>query len=223
KLQDQDIYKRVHRAKHNNEQYDTPITKINHQNEYTITTENDLNIEPEEEVYDYGKFKKEYEEQIAEDITTNNKTFNDTEKKQEQPKEILKKLFSYENCTEVSKKLGIKAVDCLINNYEHEMDKPVVKKTLSKIWLIIKVWFLIYICLAIPCWCHKGWCCWCLRCNVFFPRKRIRFAKKYYATNPPGILSMPTEKTEEKQLITYEPTEFEEDAYKIFEAAIRNI
>lgn len=113
--------------------------------------------EPGEEVYDYEKFKKEYEEQIGQDISTN-KTMNYTSEEvtEENPKEALQNLLDFKNCTEETKKFGIKAIDCLMHNYEREKDKPVVKKTLHKIVLIIKVWFLIYACFAIPCWCLYG-------------------------------------------------------------------
>ncbi|XP_029052548.1 uncharacterized protein LOC114880574 isoform X1 [Osmia bicornis bicornis] len=237
-MSNQNIDKNIHRVRYNNEQYDSSSWKISNDNtnegeeesifpknilkRYIISGENGLteNTEPDEEIYDYEKFKKEYEEQIVEDINNKNNTFNDTKEKiDELAEETLKNLFNFTNCTETSKKLGIKAIDCFIHNYELEKDKPIVKKTVSKIWLIIKVWLLIYICLAIPCWCHKGWCCCCFRCGVCFPRKRIHFAKEYYALNSPGTLN----KEEEKQFITYEPTEFEEDAYNTFEAAIRNI
>lgn len=115
-------------------------------------------MEPGEEIYDYAKFRKEYEQQIEQDIISINKTLNDTaeEKPEEQPKEALKALLDFKNCTEESKTFGVKGIDCLIDNYEREKDNPVVKKTLQKTWLIVKVWSLIYVCLAVPCWCQYG-------------------------------------------------------------------
>lgn len=108
-----------------------------------------------EEIYDYEKFKREYEEQIAQ-YTNIDKILNYTNKEQleEISKRKYQKLFNFKNCTEASKKIGIKAIDCLMYNYEHE--KPAVKKFVQKVWLIIRIWFLIYVCLAIPCWFHKG-------------------------------------------------------------------
>ncbi|CAK9813462.1 hypothetical protein ANTQUA_LOCUS7635 [Anthophora quadrimaculata] len=197
---------------------------ISSDNMYKRDTDYIGSTEPGEENYDYHKFKREYEEQIVKDISTN-KTLNytDTEKLKEDPNEVLQKLLDVKNCTDISRKSGIKTIDCLIHNYEQQKNEPAVKKTLSKIWLIFKIWFLIYICLAVPCWCHKGWCCCCFRCKICFPKKRILFAKQYYITNPPGTLSKQAPKKGEKEFITYEPTEFEEDAYEVFEAAIRNI
>lgn len=69
-----------------------------------------------------------------------------------------------------------------------------------------------------------GWSCCCFRFKFCFPRRRILFAKQYYADNPPGTLCIPVKKKmEAQQIITYEPTEFELDEYENFEAAIRNL
>lgn len=110
--------------------------------------------EPGEEAYDYDQFKKEYEEQIKKFNETLNIT--EEEKLEEHTMKALQKLVDFKNCTEESKKFNITLMDCLMYNYEQQKDKPIVKKTLQKIWLIIKIWFLIYICLAIPLWCQKG-------------------------------------------------------------------
>ncbi|XP_076226308.1 uncharacterized protein LOC116427437 [Nomia melanderi] len=186
----------------------------------TVYTEE---TEPGEEEYNYENFKKEYEEQLGKDLT-DNKLLNYTYKEQseEYPKDMLQKLLDFKNCTETSKQLGIKAIDCLIYNYEHKT--PALKKPVQKMWLVIRVWFFIYVCLAIPCWCQKGWCCCCFRCKFCFPNKRILFSKQYYAINPPGTLVTEVKKKgETQQLITYEPTEFEEDTFEQFETVIRNI
>ncbi|XP_078034374.1 uncharacterized protein LOC144468633 [Augochlora pura] len=180
-------------------------------------------MEPVEEEYDYENFKREYEEHMAKYVTES-LLLNYTDEKQSEkyPEETLQKLLDFKNCTEKSKKLGIKAIDCLVYKYEHE--PPEIKKSVQKIWLIIKIWFLIYICLAIPCWCQKGWCCCCFRCKFCFPNKRILFAKQYYAINPPGTLVKEIKKKDKKmQVLTYEPSEFEEEAFERFESVIRNI
>ncbi|XP_076283835.1 uncharacterized protein LOC143210658 isoform X1 [Lasioglossum baleicum] len=177
----------------------------------------------EEYVYDYEDFKREYDERMGK-YTTVSLLLNNTDEEhsEKSPEETIKNLLDFKNCTETSKKYGIKAVDCLIYNYEHE--PPKIKKSVQKVWLIIKVWFLIYVCLAIPCWCQKGWCCCCFRCKFCFPNKRILLAKQYYAVNPPGTLAKEVKKKEKTQeFITYEPTEFEEDAFERFESEIRNI
>ncbi|XP_076761350.1 uncharacterized protein LOC143429574 [Xylocopa sonorina] len=227
----QNLYKREFQIKHSNKQNNLHFWKITtninniHENEKRSISLNNMfqedqedlkddDVESGEEAYNYDKFKSEYEEQIE----TSNKTLNLTDKgKQEtNEKEALKILVDFKNCT---KTFGIK---CLIHNYQEQKDKPIVKKTLSKVWLTIKVWFLIYMCLAILCWCQKGWCCCCFRCKFCFPKKRILFAKQYYANNPPGILSVQI-KNKEKETIAYESTEIEKDMYEKLEAAIRDI
>lgn len=113
--------------------------------------------EVDENIYNYDQLKKEYEEQIREDINSNKTlNFTDDKKLEEQPKEILQKLVDFKNCTEAIRKFNIKPINCLVYNYEQQKHKPIVKKMSRKIWLTIKIWLLIYICLAIPCWCHKG-------------------------------------------------------------------
>lgn len=113
--------------------------------------------EPGEEAYDYDQFKKEYEGQIEKYINSN-KTLNFTDqgKLEEHPKEILQKLVDFKNCTNLTGIFHIKPLNCLMYNYEQQKDKCVVKRTLRKIGLTIKVWFLIYVCVAVPCWCHRG-------------------------------------------------------------------
>ncbi|KAK9293969.1 hypothetical protein QLX08_011262 [Tetragonisca angustula] len=184
-----------------------------------------IDTEPGEEAYDYNQFKKEYEEQIEKYIYSNKTiNFTDEEKLKEQPKEVLQKLIDFKNCTNITGVFNIKPLNCLIHNYEQQKDKPVVKRLLQKIYLTIKVWFLIYVCVAIPCWCHKGWCCWCFRFKFCFPKKRILFAKQYYANNPPGVFrQIQIKKEKEREPITYEPTIFEEDRYEKLKAEIKNI
>ncbi|XP_076234003.1 uncharacterized protein LOC143178942 [Calliopsis andreniformis] len=219
KVNDLNLYKQLLRTKRQEEFEDS--TAVNKK----VFTRQIEDTEPGEEAYDYEKLKKEYEEQIGEDIDAN-KIVNYTaeEKTEENPKEALQKLLDFKNCTEETAKFGIKAIDCLIHNYEHEKKKPVVKKTVHKAAMMIKVWFLIYVCLAIPCWCQYGWCCWCFRFKFCFPRKRILFTKQYYALNPPGTLHTQMKKKKQtEKTVTYVPTEFEEDAYEKLETAIRNI
>ena len=69
-----------------------------------------------------------------------------------------------------------------------------------------------------------GWCCWCFRFKFCFPKKRILFAKQYYAKNPPGVFRpIPKKKEKEKKPIIYEPTIFEKDLYEKLGAKIRDI
>ncbi|KAL0131072.1 hypothetical protein PUN28_002573 [Cardiocondyla obscurior] len=172
----------------------------------------------------------EYEQQLEDDIKKG-KVLNYTEK-EEQKKGALKLTFKKimdlkrpRNCTkEEISQIGIKAIECLLYDYQHAKDVTTVKIVLSKTWLVFRVWLLIYICLAIPCWCQRGWCCCCLRCKFCFPRKRIMFVKQYYAKNPPGVFVKDLKKEKSvKEPVKYEATEYEYIAYENFETAIRNI
>lgn len=114
-----------------------------------------------EEPYDYERFKIEYEHQLEYDIKEG-KVLNYTEK--EKPKntlkEALKRIISLKqprNCTkEELSQIGIKAIECLLYEYQRTKDITTAKIVLSRTWLVFRVWLLIYICLAIPCWCQRG-------------------------------------------------------------------
>ncbi|XP_011152324.1 uncharacterized protein LOC105190970 isoform X2 [Harpegnathos saltator] len=184
---------------------------------------------PEEEPYDYETLKLEYEQQLEYGMK-HGKVLNYTEKKEpkDTPREALKRIMGMKqakNCTkEEISQIGIKAIECLAYDYQHARDMATAGKILSRTWLVLRVWLLIYICLAIPCWCQRGWCCWCFRCKFCLPRKRILFAKQYYTMNPPGTLVRNFKKEKDVQEpIKYEATEEEHNAYRTFEAAIKNI
>lgn len=205
----------------------------------------------DEELYDYEKFKMEYEQQLEYGIKRG-KVLNYTKKEEveDTPREALKRIMDLKrpkNCTkEELSQIGVKAIECLIYDYRRTRDIATIGKVLARTWLVLRVWLLICICLAIPCWCQRGnfikhdvllqdelyeyytgflgWCCCCFRCKFCFPRKRILFAKQYYAMNPPGSLTRDLMKAEDKkEPITYEATEYEYDAYNTLEATIRNI
>jgi len=114
-----------------------------------------------EESYDYKRFKMEYERQLEYDIKQG-KILNYTEKEEPKnmPKEVLKGIMDLKrpkNCTkEELNQIGIKAIECLLYDYQSMKDITTAKVILSRIWLILRVWLLIYICLAIPCWCQRG-------------------------------------------------------------------
>lgn len=116
---------------------------------------------PDEEPYDYEKFKMEYEQQLEYDIKYG-KTLNYTEKEESEdtPREALKRIIDMKepkNCTkEEISQIGIKAIECLAHDYQRAKDIATVGKVLSRTWLVLRVWLLIYICLAIPCWCQRG-------------------------------------------------------------------
>lgn len=118
------------------------------------------NIETSED-YDYDKLKAEYYYQIQE-IQRRNETFNYTDQgeSEETVEDAVKKIIDFKmprNCTkEELSQIGVKAFECLIFDYQHAKNKTDVKKVLDRTWMVIKIWVLIYFCIAIPCWCQKG-------------------------------------------------------------------
>ncbi|KAF7379730.1 hypothetical protein HZH68_016678 [Vespula germanica] len=215
----------------NSQEEESPFLRISIEeiNKYiNLSTTMEDTMEPtDEDDYDYDAFKMEYEQQFKKDKKLSDKLHYTHTEKQMTEEQIIKKPIekvtdTTESCTKKDMDyFGFKAIKCLIYNYQHVKDTTEAKRTLSKMWLMVKVWLCIYVCIAIPCWCQRGrWCCWWLRCKMFFPRKRIIFVKQYYMRNPPGIL---IPKLSKKKPIKYEPSEYEQDMYEKLEAAIRNI
>lgn len=58
---------------------------------------------------------------------------------------------------------------------------------------------------------NLGWCCWCFMCCFRFcrPRQTINVAKKYVATNPPGLIVI-----DEDTVMEYTPNDYELEAYR---------
>lgn len=116
---------------------------------------------PDEESYDYDKFKMEYKQQLEYNLK-HGKALNYTEKEEleDTPKEAFKRIMNLKrskNCTKKElSQIGIKALECLLYDYQRAKDITHVNRILSRTWLVLKVWLLIYICLAIPCWCQRG-------------------------------------------------------------------
>jgi len=125
----------------------------------SLTSEKGYTLENMEEPYDYEKFKMEYEQQLEYNIK-HGKVFNYTEKAEleDTPKKALKEIIKQsKNCTEEElRKFGIKSIKCIIRDYQRTKDIVAVKKIVFKTWLVIRIWFLIYVCVAIPCWCQRG-------------------------------------------------------------------
>lgn len=116
---------------------------------------------PDEEPYDYEKFKMEYEQQLDYNMRRG-KALNYTERGdvEDTPKKVFERIIDLKrpkNCTkEELSQIGIKAIKCLIYDYWHTKDVVAMKRVLLRTWLVLRVWLLIYICLAIPCWCQRG-------------------------------------------------------------------
>ncbi|XP_008212066.2 uncharacterized protein LOC103317097 isoform X1 [Nasonia vitripennis] len=196
----------------------------------TVTSMEPTTTNETKKSLEYEKIFPEYSSEI-EEIKANNFTYNFTDDEIEKTlKNLAKKTFDFKkprNCSAFeSSKYGIQAIECAISDLQHVKNRNEAKKVLAKVWKITKVWLCIYVIIAIPCWCQKGWCCCCFRCKFCFPRKIIMIEKKYFSENPPGILVESTTNDKQKsaaQTIKYEPTIFEQDAYEKFESAIKNL
>jgi len=144
-------------GQNNTIQYDDTTNDIS--KNQSLTSEKEYTLEDMEEPYDYEKFKMEYEQQLEYNIK-HSKVFNYTEKEEleDTPKKALKEIIKQsKNCTEKElRKFGFKSIKCIIREYRRTKDITVIKKLLFKIWLVIRIWLLIYVCVAIPCWCQRG-------------------------------------------------------------------
>lgn len=175
-----------------------------------------MNTGTDEFVYDYESFKMEYYEKLDQDIK-NNEVFNYSIT--EEPEEMSNNSFG-KNCTkEELSRFGVGGMKCLVYDFNHAKDKVGLRRMISRTWLVMKIWIFIYVCVAIPCWCQKGWCCCCFRCKLCFPRKIISLAKHYYGTDPPGVMTIKGQ----QQPFKYDPSELELDAFEKFETALRNL
>lgn len=172
--------------------------------------------------YNYYDFIKEYYDESLEEAHSNH-TFHPSssnETKKSIPasiKDIIKFNTKTRNCTEEEiKHIGFKAVNCIIQDYKkHKEPSKVLAKRLFR---IITIWFLVYVVVAIPLWCTRGWCCCCLFCKFFKPRETIDKAKIYFVKNPPGILT--SSNGEQKK---YDPTEYEVHSYEEFDHFITTL
>ncbi|PZC75495.1 hypothetical protein B5X24_HaOG206036 [Helicoverpa armigera] len=129
----------------------------------------------------------------------------------------LKRIFLISpttNCSE-ERGIGIEALKCLYEDYMEQRQS--MNEVLARFWSIFGVWIIVYLVIAIPLWCTRGWCCCCLRCKFFKPRQTIEEAKKYVVLYPPGIFKT------KSGIIYYEPTERERECYEEFEHFIKTL
>ncbi|KAL7298276.1 hypothetical protein TKK_0008628 [Trichogramma kaykai] len=209
------------------ESWETTVdtTKNEGQNKATeLTTTTEAPME-------YERIMPEYSADI-ENITVDEITFKYSEEEiQSTMKKLLKKQLDIKkprNCSNFKGfKYGVTALECAFDDLVKSSDSIQKRTSAARLWKILKIWLIIYVIIAVPCWCTRGWCCCCCRCKSCFPYRMIDYEKQYYAKNPPGILveKLPKgkEKAEEQAPIKYEATLYEEDAYADFESAIRHL
>lgn len=109
--------------------------------------------------YDYHKLKEEYYQQIDEKINKHS-VFNYTASDEEENEEGLGKIFDAtlpKNCTKAeSTQVGVKAIKCLISDYKRAQNQTQVKDVFVRALPILKFWLIVYLVVAIPCWCYTG-------------------------------------------------------------------
>ncbi|CAH1637661.1 unnamed protein product [Spodoptera littoralis] len=186
----------------------------------SITKTNKRQIETEtEETYDYDELVNEYNDEANEESQSSNayhmsKAVNTIS--QYGIWNELMKLLSFRsdvtNCSYVDG-IGLIAMKCLIEDYINH--RYTLRDVMARLWRIFFVWFLVYLAVAIPLWCTRGWCCCCLCCKFFKPRQTIEEAKRYVVLYPPGIF-----KTKSGEIL-YEPTEREKECYEEFQHFIK--
>ncbi|XP_071649158.1 uncharacterized protein [Temnothorax longispinosus] len=98
-----------------------------------------------EESYDYERFKMEYEQQLEYDIKEG-KVLNYTDNEKKEPlkntlKGALKRIMDLKrpkNCTkEELSQIGIKAIECLLYDYQRAKDITTAKLILSRTWMVL--------------------------------------------------------------------------------------
>ncbi|KAI4468927.1 defective proboscis extension response dpr -related [Holotrichia oblita] len=185
--------------------------------DYKIETKRSQNEVDQD--YDYASFKKEYENDMKK-AKGKNDTLDFVDVTEEESfKDVMKSMINFtktpRNCTEEEiKGIGMAAVECFWYDFKKVETKEQKVVLLQRIAKVVLFWILVYIVIAVPCWCQKGWCCCCFQCRVCKPRLRIDEVKKFIADNPPGVYH------EHKKKLTYKPTHYEKYAHKRLEQAL---
>lgn len=112
--------------------------------------------------YDYESFKADYEMEVKEAVKSNN-TFSYKEEDSLAERTLndgLKYFFDFKrprNCTrEEALHYGIKAMKCVIHDYEESHTNQDKLKVGWKLMRIVRFWMIIYIIIAVPLYCKIG-------------------------------------------------------------------
>ncbi|XP_031344788.1 uncharacterized protein LOC116171894 [Photinus pyralis] len=176
----------------------------------------------DKEDYNYDALKVEYDNDIKkEEKSKKTLKYSDT-KEEESFNDAINAVVHpvQQNCTvEQQKGIGLSAVQCLMTDImDPKTNKAKRSELLNRVKKLILIWIAMYLIIAIPCWCQRGWCCCCFQCSTCKPHQNIDKAKKFLMDNPPG-----TYKESAKKVITYKPTHYEKYAYKNLEKALLNL
>ncbi|XP_018333335.1 uncharacterized protein LOC108742568 [Agrilus planipennis] len=176
----------------------------------------------EQPFYDYQVLKNEYKDEMEKEKKTN-QTFNYTEiKEDETMKEAAKSMIEFKkpkNCTnEEQMGIGYGTLVCFLQDLKGPESRKTVTLLTYRITQILIVLLILYMVIAFPCWCQRGWCCCCFRCKFCKPVLRIHKARQFLAKNPLGIYH-----TKDNKKIVYKPTYQEEYVYKQLHKALMKI
>lgn len=80
----------------------------------------------------------------------------DTETLKSSVEKMIKFDTKPRNCTEEEiKNIGFKAVHCIFEDYKNHRQSPRVLA--ARLWRIAKIWFMVYLVIAVPLWCTRGY------------------------------------------------------------------
>ncbi|XP_044744680.1 uncharacterized protein LOC123306647 [Coccinella septempunctata] len=166
--------------------------------------------------YNYEDMKRKFEEKIEEERRTEVKY---TELKEyEDMEDSLKTIWRKKeeiNCTIAEmKNINGKALLCLLK----EPSKNKASKFFTRLGKILVIWFIVYVIIAVPMWCTRGWCCCCCRCKFCRPRNRIEWIKEYFMQNPVGVVH-----DDYGNRIEYHPTKYEKYYYSNLEKELKKL
>ncbi|KAF5271759.1 hypothetical protein FQA39_LY08082 [Lamprigera yunnana] len=183
--------------------------------------ENVVKKNSNQEDYDYESLKAEFKYNLLKDKQSN-KTLKYIETKEEESFKDAVNVIVHQkkiNCTaEDEKGIGASAVKCLVKGIlSSDTTKKDQYRLLHRIKRVILIWLFIYIIIAVPLWCERGWGCCCCQCKFCRPRERIEKAKKYLMDNPVGTYTV------NKKKIYYTPTNYEKYAYKNLEKKLMKL
>jgi hypothetical protein len=170
--------------------------------------------------YDYESLRSDYYSEVEEALHSNT-SFNYTTKNrpEETIGDVVQEILDFQKPKDCSKEearnFGIKSIECLWSDFKKSHTKMGKLQLFKRIMMILLVWLFIYVAIAVLCWCKYGLCCCCCRCAFCRPRKLINKAKKYVATNEPGVL------VEGGMKKRHEPTVDEIEAYNELLSSIR--
>jgi hypothetical protein len=117
-------------------------------------------LEPPEQ-YDYEKFKSDYYNEVQE-AQHSNTSFNYTikGKYEETIGDAINEIVDFhkpKNCSmEEERNFGIKSIECLWDDLKKSHTKQDKIQFLKRLIKVLIIWLLIYIAIAVPCWCKFG-------------------------------------------------------------------